>query len=231
MKLLAREFTVLWRSGLPLVYLGIVCIYGVIEHLLPQSISKYVVPLFIYFDPATLGMFFIPAQILLLKDQGVFSSLLFFPDSPTRIIQAKIWAYTLLSVIASALIGLITGWWLETLIILPWLVFVCFIFSHFGVAAGLLLRSVNQLVLFLPLVLIPFVAPLFSLVPALSGAGWNWYPPFGVFAPMILPWLGTVDYFLLIQLIWTVLLYLGARWLFQKSWRIFEQKLGGGLDA
>jgi hypothetical protein len=133
---LAGEVKILWRAGLPQMYAVIALLYTLLFLSLPREAGRYGIPVFFYMDPATLGMFFVPSQILLIKDQMIFRTLAVLPAEPAAIFRIKLLAYTLLSVVAAVIPGCISGWPLETLAALPSLIAVSLALTMAGPASG-----------------------------------------------------------------------------------------------
>ncbi|KGE70938.1 hypothetical protein [Spirochaeta lutea] len=227
-KLFGMELQVLWKNGLPQVYGVVAAMMVGILSLMPASAQAYVLPVFLFMDPATLGMFFIPSQLLLLKDSRVLATYLFLPRDVRVIFRAKILVYTLLSVGSSLVIGVLGGWPVQTLVVLPWLLGVNWLLTILGVAIGLRIRSLNQLFLILPLVLIALISGLLYLLPGAGSEWWLLHPFRGFSYPFMAPWLGAQALDLGISFGWTTAvggLILGF---YSRTWKHLLSQAGRG---
>jgi len=216
---LLHEATILWKNRLPHIYLIVTLLFSLIIWFLPRETQRYAAPIMIFIDPTTLGLFFVPAQILLLKDQGVLVTFLFVPGELRSILRTKVTAYSVLSVVSALGIGLLTGWELETLLALPGIIVVGVSLTLVGAGMGLRVSSLNKVMLLLPVVLVPLIVSLLPIIPSLQSGWWRLYPPWGMSRTIVGPWLGMPIADTFIGTAWSLSALVGASLFYRSSWK------------
>jgi hypothetical protein len=124
---------------------------------------------------------------------------------------------------------LLTGWTVEVLAALPGIVVVGVSLTLVGVGIGLRVSSLNQVMLLLPVVLVPLIASLLPLIPAVDSPWWRAYPPWGMSRTIIGPWLGMSTGGLILSIVWSLVALAGASLFYRSSWkRLLKLTTSGG---
>lgn len=153
------------KHGFYFLYIVITFLYIVILSFVPELYKNKVTSLIIFSDPATLGLFFMGAIILLEKSQRVLSSIAVSPVKTWEYIVSKIISLSLIGTSVGVLISFSSG-----SDIILWALIGTFIgsiiFSLIGVIIGSNISSVNGfIVVIIPVMLIvmsPAIAELFG---------------------------------------------------------------------
>lgn len=174
-KLLLGDFRFQIKYGFYFLYTFLTIVYITVLSFVPSAAKAKVTALIIFTDPATLGLFFMGALILLEKSQRVLSSLAVSPIRIWEYILSKVVSLGLISTLVGVTIGLISG--TQTV---PWVAAGTFLGSILCSLIGIIIAaSVSSLNQFL-LVTVPIMLAL-MLPPFAELFGYN-HPAFAFHA-------------------------------------------------
>lgn len=97
------------KYGFYFLYAFITVIYIIVLSLIPTEAKAKAVAVIIFTDPATLGLFFMGAIVLLEKSQRVLSSLAVSPIKIWEYIFSKVVSLGLISTLVGGIIGIVSG--------------------------------------------------------------------------------------------------------------------------
>lgn len=162
-RLLLCDFLFQIKYGFYFLYVFITVIYIVLLSFVPPIAKAKVSAVIIFTDPATLGLFFMGAIILLEKSQCVLSSLAVSPIKLREYIFSKVLSLAFIS----TLVGVIIGAFSKTQNML-WVTVGTFLgsilFSLTGIIVATIVSSLNQfLVVTVPIMLVLMLPPLAEL--------------------------------------------------------------------
>ncbi|MHC1747321.1 MAG: ABC transporter permease [Cellulosilyticaceae bacterium] len=151
------------KYGFYFLYTFITVIYIVVLAFIPPVAKSKVSAVIIFTDPATLGLFFMGAIILLEKSQRVLSSLAVSPIKLWEYIFSKVISLAFISTLVGAVIGVVSG----TQNVL-WITVGTFLgsilFSLIGIIVATKVSSLNQfLIAIVPVMLFLMLPPLAEL--------------------------------------------------------------------
>lgn len=153
------------KHGFYFLYIVITLLYITILSLVPELYKSKVTSLIIFSDPATLGLFFMGAIILLEKSQRVLSSIAVSPVKIWEYIFSKVMSLSFIGTLVAVLIGVSSGsdnlfWGLVGTFLGSVL------FSFVGIIVGANISSINGfIVATIPAMLVlmsPAIAELFG---------------------------------------------------------------------
>lgn len=151
------------KYGFYAVYLILVILYLLFLSALPASIRMKTAVILILTDPATMGLFFMGAIVLLEKSQRVLNSLAVSPIRPEEYVFAKAGSIALISLLVSIVLGVsakmehIGGIVCGTL-------FGSMIYTMIGLGIGVKARTLNAfIVLTIPVEIVSFVPAILYL--------------------------------------------------------------------
>lgn len=220
-KLLLGDIRFQFKYGFYYLYAIITLIYVVILELIPELWREKAGGILIFTDPATLGMMFMGAIILLEKSQGVLNSLAVSPLKVSEYILSKVISLGILSTLVGTIIALFVG-----VTHLPMVILGTFLgavlFSLLGMAVGTKINSLNGFILGIVPLQILIIVPGFL---ALFGIGrpYLWWHP-GV---IILNWMGSNSIQLGSHLLGLLLWILAAYVLAYKTTSKMMGQIGG----
>lgn len=146
LNLLKGDVKFQFRYGIYFIYVIVLIVYGIILQIIPETWRYRLGLIFVYSDPAALGMYFMGALILLEKSERALNSIAISPVTVDEYILSKLCSLGLISVIAAEIIALLckTGnyIWLGVSIFFA----SCF-FSLLGLLAGSLISGLNQFII------------------------------------------------------------------------------------
>jgi len=94
------------KYGFYFVYAALSILYIFLLHALPESVRETAAVIMILTDPATMGLFFIGAIILLEKSQCVLNSLAVSPIKAEEFILSKVLSLSIISTLVGVIIAL-----------------------------------------------------------------------------------------------------------------------------
>ena len=170
------------KQGFYTVYIVLTLIYMLIVHQIPEKMSRFVVPIVVYFDPTIVGFFFIGGIVMLEKSQGILNYLVVTPLRSREYLMAKAISLTLLAMSASGLIVWMTYegkvYWLLLMISIG---ISSFLFTLYGFLVATKCKSINEyfvrmlpymLAMVLPCFLLLVKTPydwIFNIFPSVAG--------------------------------------------------------------
>jgi len=98
-----------WKYGFYLLYAIITFLYILVLAFIPISWKNTVTTIIIFSDPATFGLMFIGAIILLEKSQRVLNSIAVSPVKTSEYIVSKVLSLGIISTIVALLLTLVAG--------------------------------------------------------------------------------------------------------------------------
>ena len=171
------------KYGFYFLYAVLTMIYTIALFAVPESWKEKTATILIFSDPASMGLFFMGAIVLLEKSQHTPCAFAVSPVRPTEYIIAKISSLSAISLVVAAILALIAG--ANNLpIILLGTVIASAIFTLFGIIIATKIISLNQFILWtVPIEItcfVPAILHLFKITPA-----WLRYYPTNVCMEMI----------------------------------------------
>ena len=155
-KIVIGDIRFQWKYGIYFLYLVISVFYIFALSMLKGNVKSIVGMILILSDPATMGMFFMGAIVLLEKSQRVLNSIAVSPVSPLQYLCAKVCSIGIISVVVGIIIG-VAAEKSNLLIIGISTLLASIIFSLCGLIVGAVTRSLNQyIVATMPFELIGF---------------------------------------------------------------------------
>jgi fluoroquinolone transport system permease protein len=184
--LLTRFLPYLWtdlrvqfRSGFFLVYGVVSLIYGLVVSAFPQEFRPVTLVVLIFTDPATLGFFFVGAQVLKERQEGSWSALTVSQTFGWPYLLAKALSYFLLGLWGTAVVLLVAGHVpVNPLHLILALFLASGIYTLLGVALVCRVKSVNEYFYKSVITFLPFFFPVLGLIPGLDWSFWNAWPLF-----------------------------------------------------
>ena len=209
------------KYGFYFLYAVLTVLYGIALFAVPESWREKTAAILIFSDPASMGLFFMGAIVLLEKSQHIPCGFAVSPVRPMEYILAKVGSLSAISLAVAALLTLAAGVkHLQT--VLLGTVISSGIFTLLGIVIATKIISLNQFVLWtVPVELILFVPAilhLFQVTPA-----WLRYNPVNVCMDMVSGYAPSPTGMLLVILWMGILLFLS-----QKCVRNMWGSMGGG---
>jgi fluoroquinolone transport system permease protein len=157
MKMVVGDIQFQCKYGIYFLYIVISIFYIFTLSMLKGNVKSIVGMFLILSDPATMGMFFMGAIVLLEKSQRVLNSIAVSPVSPFQYLCAKICSIGIISTIVGIIIG-VAAEKSNLLIIGISTLLASIIFSLCGLIVGAVTKSLNQyIVATMPFEIIGFV--------------------------------------------------------------------------
>jgi fluoroquinolone transport system permease protein len=167
------------KQGFYMVYAILTAIYAMILYTIPLSVRPEVTAYFILSDTSIIGLTFVGALVLLEKQQNTLQSLFVTPVKLSSYIWGKVASLTLISLLASCIIGFLPGGLIHNPVATIISVFLSAMFFTFlGLGISARVESLNQYIvgiilggmtMSLPLVLY-FIVPQLSLLFPINAA-------------------------------------------------------------
>ena len=172
------------KYGFYFLYAVLTVIYTIALFAVPGSWKENTAAILIFSDPASMGLFFMGAIVLLEKSQHTPCAFAVSPVRPMEYIIAKVGSLSAISLVVAAILALAAS--VNNLhIVLLGTVISSAIFTLFGIIIATKIISLNQFVLWtIPIEIVCFVPAilhLFKITPA-----WLRYYPINVCMEMIL---------------------------------------------
>ena len=171
------------KHGFYFLYVVLTVIYAVALLAVPESWKEKTAIILIFSDPASMGLFFMGAIVLLEKSQHTPCAFAVSPVRPMEYIIAKVSSLSAVSLVVAAILALIAR--VDNLhIVLLGTVISNVIFTLLGIIIATKIISLNQFILWtVPIEIVCFVPAilhLFKLTPV-----WLWYYPINVCMEMV----------------------------------------------
>lgn len=203
------------KYGFYFLYAVLTVIYGIILLAIPENWREKAAAVLIFSDPASMGLFFMGAVVLLEKSQHTPCALAVSPVRETEYIFAKIGSLSAVGLIVAAVLALAAG--ADNLhMVLSGTVISSALFTLTGLIIATEINSLNQFLLWtIPIeavCYIPAILHLFKITPA-----WFRYYPVNVCMEMVAGHAPSTAGFLLVM-IWMVILFILARHGVLKMW-------------
>lgn len=162
-RLLLGDIHFQMKYGFYFLYAFITVIYITVLSFVPPVAKAKVSAVIIFTDPATLGLFFMGAIILLEKSQRVLSSLAVSPIKLWEYIFAKVVSLTLISTLVGVIIGAVSGTQ-NMILVTVGTFFGSILFSLIGISIATKVSNLNQFLLVtVPIMLALMLPPLAEL--------------------------------------------------------------------
>lgn len=203
------------KYGFYFLYAILTAIYTIIIFALPENWIERIAAILIFSDPASMGLFFMGAIVLLEKSQHTPCAFAVSPVRPMEYIIAKVGSLSAISlVVAAALASAANVGNLH--IVLLGTVISSVIFTLLGIIAATKIISLNQFILWtVPIEIICFVPAilhLFKITPAYCG-----YYPINVCMDMVSGHFPSpIGFFMVITVI--IILFVLSRFCVLKMW-------------
>lgn len=163
--LVKQDICFQFRHGFYYVYAFVTLLYVILLRFLPVNIRQVAGPLIIFSDPAALGFFFIGAILFFEKQQRVAEVLFVSPLSEGEYILSKCISLTLISLMASLIIGFLSfGRHCSPAELVPGVVLTSFFFILLGILLSYRLKTITAYLFAGGLILLPFCLPLVSFL-------------------------------------------------------------------
>lgn len=171
------------KYGFYFLYAVLTVIYTIVLFAVPGSWKENTSAILIFSDPASIGLFFMGAIVLLEKSQHTPCAFAVSPVRPMEYIIAKVGSMAAISLVVAAILALVAS--VNNLhIVLLGTVISSAIFTLFGIIIATKIISLNQFILWtVPIEIVCFVPAilhLFKITPA-----WFRYYPINVCMEMI----------------------------------------------
>ncbi len=166
-----------WKYGFYLLYVLVILVYVIIFSFFTGDTRNLIVSCCVYSDPASMGMFFMGALILLEKSQHITNSIVVSPVTPREYIYGKVFSFAVISLIVGLLL-ILFGHTDNYILCMLGILSGSVLFSLCGVIVGTMVNSLNQYILGT----VPFELVGFAPVIAYR-AGLMWYNPLMLIHP------------------------------------------------
>lgn len=156
------------KYGFYFLYGILTVIYGILLLSLPENWREKAATLLIFSDPASMGLFFMGAIVLLEKNQHTPWALAVSPVLPEEYILAKVGSLSAISLVVAAVLALVAD--VKCLyLVLPGTALASVLFTLLGMIAATKIASLNQFILWtVPIEIVcfvPAVLHLFRITP------------------------------------------------------------------
>lgn len=168
-----------FKYGFYFLYLILIILYLLALSLLKGSVREATALIMIFSDPASMGLFFMGAMVLLEKNEHITNSFAISPVSVTEYMLSKVVSIGLISILAGSILALYS---------MKINVFVCILmlfaasvfFTLCGLIVGANIRSMNQYVLAtVPFEIISFL-PMITYLLGIRSTLWNLHPCYAI---------------------------------------------------
>lgn len=163
------------KYGFYLLYAILTAIYIMVLAAVPEGWKETAAAILIFSDPASMGLFFMGAIVLLEKSQRTPCAFAVSPVRPTEYIVAKVGSLSAISLAVAGILALAAGVDHLHMVLLGTLV-ASVIFTLFGIIVATNIVSLNQFILWtVPIEIacfIPAILHLFKITPT----WWGYYP-------------------------------------------------------
>lgn len=203
------------KHGFYFLYVVLTVIYAAVLLAVPESWKEKTAVILIFSDPASMGLFFMGAIVLLEKSQHTPCAFAVSPVRPMEYIIAKVSSLSAVSLVVAAILALIAR--VDNLhIVLLGTVISNVIFTLLGIIIATKIISLNQFILWtVPIEIVCFVPAilhLFKLTPV-----WLWYYPINVCMEMVSGYApSAIEIFIVTA--WMVILFVFSKYCVLKMW-------------
>lgn len=171
------------KYGFYFLYAVLTIIYVIVLFAVPESWKEKTAAILIFSDPASMGLFFMGAIVLLEKSQHTPCAFAVSPVRPMEYIMAKVGSLSVISLIVAAILALAAG--VEHLhMVLLGTVISSAVFTLLGIILATKIISLNQFILWtIPTELLcffPAILHLFRVTPS-----WFRYYPVNICMEMV----------------------------------------------
>lgn len=203
------------KHGFYLLYIVLTVIYAAALLAVPESWKEKTAVILIFSDPASIGLFFMGAIVLLEKSQHTPCAFAVSPVRPMEYIIAKVSSLSAVSFVVAAILALIAR--VDNLhIVLLGTVISNVIFTLLGIIIATKIISLNQFILWtVPIEIVCFVPAilhLFKLTPV-----WLWYYPINVCMEMVSGYAPSAIKIFIVTA-WMAVLFIFSRYCVLKMW-------------
>lgn len=172
------------RYGFYFLYAVLTAIYGIALFAFPMSWRDKTAAILIFSDPASMGLFFMGAIVLLEKSQRIPCAFAVSPVRAAEYILSKVCSLSVISLAVAAVLALIAD--VDHLsVVLLGTVISSAVFTLMGIIVATKINSLNQFILWtVPveiLCFVPAVLHIFKITP-----GWMRYYPVNVCMDMVM---------------------------------------------
>ena len=171
------------RYGFYFLYAVLTVIYIIILFALPESWEEKAAAILIFSDPASMGLFFMGAIVLLEKNQHTTCALAVSPVHAAEYVIAKVSSLSAISLVVAAILALSTGSDHLHIVLFGTLIS-SVIFTLLGIIVATKIAGLNQFILWtVPIeavCFVPAILHLFKITPA-----WCGYYPVNVCVDMV----------------------------------------------
>ena len=163
------------KYGFYFLYAVLTVIYVIALLTIPESWKEKTVVILIFSDPASMGLFFMGAIVLLEKSQHTPCAFAVSPVHPMEYIIAKVSSLSAISLVVAAILALAAG--VNQLhIVLLGTVISSVVFTLLGIIIATKIISLNQFILWtVPIEIVCFVPAILHSFK-ISPAGFRYYP-------------------------------------------------------
>ena len=203
------------KHGFYFLYVVLTAIYAAALLVVPESWKEKTAVMLIFSDPASMGLFFMGAIVLLEKSQHTPCAFAVSPVRPMEYIIAKVSSLSAISLVVAAILALEAS--VDNLhIVLLGTVISSVIFTLLGIIIATKIISLNQFILWtVPIEIVCFVPAilhLFKLTPV-----WLWYYPINVCMEMVSGYApSAIGIFIVIA--WMAILFVLSKCCVLKMW-------------
>ena len=171
------------KYGFYFLYAVLTAIYTIALFAVPDSWKEKTAAILIFSDPASMGLFFMGAIVLLEKSQHIPCAFAVSPVRPAEYIIAKVGSLSAISLVVAAILALAAN--VDHLhIVLSGTVISSAVFTLLGIITATKITSLNQFILWtIPVEIVclfPAILHLFKITPA-----WLLYDPINVCMDMV----------------------------------------------
>ncbi len=203
------------KYGFYFLYAVLTVIYIAVLFALPENWKEKAAAILIFSDPASMGLFFMGAIVLLEKSQHTTCALAVSPVHATEYVIAKVSSLSAISLVVAAILALAAD--ADNLHIVLFGTFISsVIFTLFGIIVATKIASLNQFILWtVPIesvCFVPAILHLFKITPA-----WCGYYPINVCMDMVSGNSMSATGFLSVMTM-TVILFVLSRFCVLKMW-------------
>lgn len=143
--LLREDIRLQIRHGFYALYFILTIFYILLLAAVPAAWKEMVAAMSIFFDPATMGLFFMGAMMLFERNQHIHQTLSVTPVSPGEYICAKLVSFGFISLLVAAVLAVFSA--LPLFSVLAGTLMASFLFTLLGIIAASHIKSLNQFLL------------------------------------------------------------------------------------
>ncbi len=203
------------KHGFYFLYVVLTVIYAAVLLAVPESWKEKTAVILIFSDPASMGLFFMGAIVLLEKSQHTPCAFAVSPVRPMEYIIAKVSSLSAVSLVVAAILALIAR--VDNLhIVLLGTVISNVIFTLLGIIIATKIISLNQFILWtVPIEIVCFVPAILHLSKLTPV--WLWYYPINVSMEMVSGYApSAIEIFIVTA--WMVILFVFSKYCVLKMW-------------